>query len=191
MDNFYFVAKPFRAKFTNLGATGRFGPTSIGNYSGQDHEGQVTLESGIQIWTVPYTANYRIEAVGASGGYDNKPNSRSYRGRGARMIGIFPLNSGDRIKILVGQEGGINLKSQSSGGGGGSFVVKYDNNPLIIAGGGCGINNADQHYSTSDGSTSTSGNSGHGGGEWPGGKDGHGATTADNGNSGKILSNPI
>ena len=28
------------------------------------------LSSGIQQWTVPYTGDYRIEAVGAAGGYD-------------------------------------------------------------------------------------------------------------------------
>lgn len=106
------------------------------------------------------------------------------------MVGTFALNKGERIKILVGQEGGINIyKYTSSGGGGGSFVVKYDDTPLIIAGGAGGIQDADRNYPKSDGSTSTSGNSGHGGSEWPGGKDGNGAKTADNSNSGnQILS---
>ena len=58
----------FKAVFTNLGASGRLGPTSLGShYSGQDHDGQVTLVSGIQRWTVPYTGDYKIEAVGATG----------------------------------------------------------------------------------------------------------------------------
>jgi len=182
----YVTAIPFTARFTNLGATGRFGPTSIGShYDGKYHQGQVTLSSGIQIWTVPYTAKYTIEAVGASGGYDTRTNSQSYRGRGARMIGIFTLNTGDRIKILVGQEGPRST-IHGSGGGGGSFVVKFDNTSLIIAGGGGGIEYAAQRYSSSDGSASTSGNNGHGGSAWPGGVNGHGATTADSGSSGNI-----
>ena len=57
------------AVFTNLGASGRYGPTTLGSsYTGQDHDGQVTLSSGIQLWTVPFTGDYQIEAVGAAGG---------------------------------------------------------------------------------------------------------------------------
>lgn len=182
---YLFTAKKFKAKFTNLGATGRLGPTSIGShYRGGDHGRQVTLSSGIQIWTVPYTSKYRIEAVGASGGYDTYSSSRSYRGQGALIIGSFTLNKGDRIKILVGQEGGVNFKSYSTGGGGGSFVVTYDNTPLIIAGGGAGIHSAEQHHPRSDGSIKTLGHYGHGGSEWAGGRDGNGATIADTSNSG-------
>ena len=59
------------AKFTTLGATGRLGPTSVGmNYNGQDHEQQVTVNKGIQMWKVPATGMYTIEATGAAGGYD-------------------------------------------------------------------------------------------------------------------------
>ena len=97
--------------FSNLNATGRYGPTSLGSYyTGQDHDGQVALSSGIQQWTVPYTGDYRIEAIGAAGGYDKGINSSQYRGRGARMIGTFRLNKGEVIQVLVGQEGGINKR---------------------------------------------------------------------------------
>ena len=59
------------AKFTALGATGRLGPTSVGNYyHGQDHEGQVTVNKGIQMWKIPATGMYTIEAAGAAGGHD-------------------------------------------------------------------------------------------------------------------------
>ena len=55
--------------FTNLGKIGSEGPKSIGShYKDQDHNGQVTVFSGIQVWTVPRTGEYRIEAIGASGG---------------------------------------------------------------------------------------------------------------------------
>ena len=174
----------FNAVFTNLGASGRFGPTSLGShYTGQDHDGQVTLSSGIQQWTVPFTGDYRIKAIGAAGGYDARPNSTQYRGRGARMIGTFSLSKGEIIKILVGQEGGINSISQSAGGGGGTFVVRGSNTPLIIAGGGGGIENSRTRHGGCDASTSTTGNPGYK--SWTGGSNGHGAQTADSDNSGK------
>ena len=134
----------FKAVFTNLGASGRFGPTTLGShYTDQDHGGQVKLSSGIQKWTVPYTGEYRIEAIGAAGGYGKTSNKQgsivSYRGRGARMIGTFTLSEGEIIQILVGQEGTINNSPRfpfASGGGGGTFVVRGGSTPLIIAGGG-------------------------------------------------------
>ena len=175
----------FKAVFTNFGATGRLGPSSLGGYySGQDHDGQVTLVSGIQHWVAPYPAAYKIEAVGAAGGYDRYSNSRQYRGRGARMIGTFSLVKGERIKILVGQEGGINRGGNTAGGGGGTFVVRGSNTPLIIAGGGGGIEAMRSRHTGCDASTSTSGRPGYR--SWSGGSGGQGATTADNDNSGNI-----
>ena len=73
---------------------------------------------------MPYTGDYRIEAIGAAGGYDPFQSSAQYRGRGAIMIGTFRLNKGEVIQIIVGQEGGINKQEWSSGGGGGTFVVR-------------------------------------------------------------------
>ncbi|XP_022801199.1 uncharacterized protein LOC111338912 isoform X2 [Stylophora pistillata] len=176
--------KVFRkAIFTNLGASGRFGPTSFGShYTGQDHDGQVTLSSGIQQWTVPYTGDYRIEAIGAAGGFDTGINNAQYRGRGARMIGTFSLNQGEVIQILVGQEGEINKQSISSGGGGGTFVVRGANNPLIIAGGGGGTHALVSRHSGCDASSVSRGNPGYR--SWSGGRNGHGAQTADAHNSG-------
>ena len=77
--------RPFQATFTNLGANGRYGPTSLGaHYAGRDHEHMVTITNGIQYWTVPYSGTYQITAVGAAGGYDKK-------GPGARGILFFSL----------------------------------------------------------------------------------------------------
>ena len=132
---------------------------------------------------MPYTGDYRIEAIGAAGGYDKVPNSAQYRGRGARMIGTFRLNKGEVIRILVGQEGGINKARRSSGGGGGTFVVRGTNTPLIIAGGGGGIESAYSRHSGCDASTGSSGNPGYR--SWSGGSNGHGAQTADTSYSGK------
>ncbi|RMX60367.1 hypothetical protein pdam_00024101, partial [Pocillopora damicornis] len=110
----------FQAIFTNLGAVGREGPKSLGSYyAGQDQDGQVTLSKGIQLWTVPYTGKYRIETIGAAGGYHPfATGSPQYRGRGTIMIGTFELNKGDAIQILVGQEGGIGGGRNGPGGGG-------------------------------------------------------------------------
>ena len=170
--------------FSNLNAIGRYGPTSLGSYyAGHDHDGQVALSSGIQQWTVPYTGDYRIEAIGAAGGYNRQINSSQYRGRGARMIGTFRLNKGEVIQVLVGQEGGINKGSYSSGGGGGTFVVRGANTPLIIAGGGGGVLYVYSRHTECDASSNTSGNPGYG--SWSGGSNGHDAQTAYSGLSGK------
>ena len=133
---------------------------------------------------MPYTADYKIEAIGAAGGYDIYTNSGQYRGRGAKMKGTFRLFKGEKIQVLVGQEGGINRQSHSSGGGGGTFVVRGSNTPLIIAGGGGGIESAYSRHSGCDASTGTAGNIGYR--SWSGGSAGQGATVADSSNSGEM-----
>ena len=131
-----------------------------------------------------HTRVYRIEAIGAAGGYDRYSSRGQYQGRGARMNGTFRLLKGETIHILVGQEGGINTQSQSSGGGGGTFVVRGSITPLIIAGGGGDIENAYSRHSGCDASTGTTGN--HGYRSWSGGSGGQGAKTADSSNSGEL-----
>ena len=116
--------------FTNAGATGYNGPTQAqlnSAYSGTNLAGSVTSTSGIQVWTVPTTGVYTIDARGARGG--SYPG-RTAGGNGARMVGTFNLTAGQQIKILVGQEG------YYGSGGGGSFVATSANVPLIVAGGG-------------------------------------------------------
>jgi hypothetical protein len=118
--------------FTNCSATGQYGPSQgqVNNaYAGTNLAGNVTSSNGIQLWTVPATGAYRIEAFGAQGGGNNN------FGRGAQMRGDFNLTAGQQLQILVGQSGGY---SQSGSGGGGSFVVTSNNLPLVIAGGGGG-----------------------------------------------------
>ena len=134
---------------------------------------------------MPYTGDYRIEAVGAAGGYDKTSNSAQYRGRGARMVGTFSLSKGEVIQILVGQEGGRNKLSITAGGGGGTFVVRGSNTPLIIAGGGGGAHDQRSRHAGFDASTSTTGNPGYK--SWSGGSNGHGAQTADDNNAGKDI----
>ncbi|ETN99760.1 hypothetical protein RFI_37707, partial [Reticulomyxa filosa] len=72
------IAISYSPTFTNLGATGRNGPTSLNTYyANQCHEKHVTLQNGIQMWTVPCTGKYKIIAYGARGGDNN-----SYRKHG-------------------------------------------------------------------------------------------------------------
>ena len=125
---------------------------------------------------MPYTGQYKIEAVGAAGGYDNYQNSAQYRGRGARMVGTFNLSQGEMIQILVGQEGKIRSNSTGSGGGGGTFVVTGSNTPLIVAGGGGGLKAIKSRHYGCDANTSMSGNRGSKS-LWSGGSNGGGGTT--------------
>jgi alpha-tubulin suppressor-like RCC1 family protein len=122
--------------FTNAGVSGRSGPTQVdANYTGTALQGAVTVNTqGIQEWTVPYKALYRIEVLGARGGSIQGFFSG---GRGARSVGVFDLNVSTQLKILVGQEG-VNASAAGAGGGGGSFVTYADNVALLVAGGGGG-----------------------------------------------------
>ncbi|MFP4459520.1 MAG: hypothetical protein ACLFSQ_08035 [Candidatus Zixiibacteriota bacterium] len=157
--------------FTNCGASGRTGPTLTqcrSSYSTSWDDTYLSMGSqGIQLWTVPRTGTYRIEAWGAEGG-----GTRG--GLGARMRGDFDLTEGDVLKILVGQSGGGSGYNYT-GGGGGSFVTTSSDGPLIIAGGGAGAattTTRDQHgrTETSGGTTycytycGTPGTGGSGGG---------------------------
>src|SRR3954471_24169638 len=59
--------------FTTCGATGQAGPNqgqvSAAYTTGNTLNGQVTVSGqGIQLWVVPASGNYKIQAVGASGG---------------------------------------------------------------------------------------------------------------------------
>ena len=66
IETIFFIEETF--VFTNLGARRETGPTNTSGYLGTPLEGQVTLDNGIQIWTVPVTTGtYVIEVSGASG----------------------------------------------------------------------------------------------------------------------------
>jgi hypothetical protein len=135
------------ATFTTGGTTGKDGPSLAAAQSGLTGTGVDAWKNnttffnttgGIQLWTVPTTGTYRIEAWGAQGG--GGTDSRSIPGGfGARMRGDFSLTSGEVIRILVGQTGAATF----GGGGGGTFVVRapYNNTGsiLVIAGGGSGM----------------------------------------------------
>ncbi|PFX16804.1 EGF-like repeat and discoidin I-like domain-containing protein 3 [Stylophora pistillata] len=159
----YGCVQEFTAVFTNLGKSGSQGPDAVGShYTGQDHDGQVTVSNGTQLWTVPRTGEYRIEAIGASGGYDEDSDIKN-GGRGARMIGNFNLSKNEIIRVLVGQKGRRrkNNTKKTAGGGGGTFVVRGSNTPLIIAGGGGGIRKMSEQHLGCDASINTTGSAGY------------------------------
>ncbi|XP_028519255.1 leukocyte tyrosine kinase receptor [Exaiptasia diaphana] len=128
--------------FTSLGASGSKGPTNTTQYSGSNLQGQVQLVKGTQLWTIPQTGKYVIKANGASGGNGTSSGCGRWTkgGRGASITGTFSLQKGNKLKIIVGQQGltQLNFPVAPGGGGGGTFVTLSDNTPLIIAAGGGG-----------------------------------------------------
>ncbi|XP_068747212.1 leukocyte tyrosine kinase receptor-like [Montipora capricornis] len=160
--------------FTTLGARGRTGPTSTAGYKGTSLESQVILDKGIQIWTVPVTGTYVIEASGASGANGTCAASLLWKlgGLGAKITGTFPLVRGTQLKVLVGQEGGTiaHLADRPGGGGGGSFVTLMDDSPLIIAGGGGGGGTARDNFKDGDPGQATRNGSQCGGTQGGGGQ---------------------
>jgi hypothetical protein len=165
--------------FTHCGATGSIGPTQTqvnNTYSSTNLAGAVgTTTSGIQTWTVPYSGNYRIQCIAASGG-TSSAGATYGPGQGAFLQGDFALVGGEVLRILVGQQGEDGSSTAPGGGGGGSFVVRapYTGtaNALIVAGGGSGAGT----YSSAPGLTTTSG------GNAPSG--GLGGTNGDGGDGG-------
>ena len=125
----------FNVRFTTLGAQGPTGPTDTSGYQGTTLQGKVRLKNGIQIWQVPMTGSYVIEAWGASGAEGRVANEARPGGKGAYMKGTFSLTSGTLLKILVGQ---ACRALTAGGGGGGTFITSSSNTALIVAGGGGG-----------------------------------------------------
>jgi hypothetical protein len=96
---------------------------------------------GYQIWTVPATATYEIEAAGARSGIVNYPTNtpKKYWG-GAIIKGRYNLTQGQKVVMVVGQPaltpGAAATAYNGPGGGGGTyFVLSGSNIPIIIAGG--------------------------------------------------------
>ena len=140
--------------FTTLDGKEETGPASTSGYAGTSLDGKVTLSNGTQIWSVPVTGRYIIEAFGASGANGTDFNQSEWRigGLGAKMEGTFTLAKGAKLKILIGQEGHrtADFSDKPGGGGGGTFVTLLDDTPLIIAGGGGGGGTPRMQYEDSD-----------------------------------------
>jgi len=147
--------------FTTAGKTGPTGPTLTevrASYSTTWDETYLNMTSqGVQLWTVPETKNYYIDARGAGGG-------GSWGGTGARIADTFSLTKGEVIRIVVGQAG-ANDGNAASSGGGGTFVVRSTGNTnadiLVIAGGGGGSEGDPTGRTIGNASTGTSGIDGY------------------------------
>ncbi|GAB5387676.1 MAG: hypothetical protein Alpg2KO_06440 [Alphaproteobacteria bacterium] len=143
--------------FTNCGHSGPTGPNQTNcrndaqyTEAWTDDDTYYTVTAGIQLWTVPETGTYRIEAAGAEGGFFSG-NGGFYGGKGYRWSGEFDLTQGDQIQIVVGHRG---QDGSHCGGGGGSFVVS-GSTPLIVAGGGGGCGNQDDGFDAVSGTSGT------------------------------------
>ncbi|XP_078365468.1 uncharacterized protein LOC144649759 [Oculina patagonica] len=137
-------------RFTTLGMQGNSGPISTAGYANTSLHGTVTLNQGIQIWTVPFTALYTLTVAGASGG-----DSLTSGGYGAIIGGEVRLTEGIKLHLLIGQKG-LN-GSSGAGGGGGTFVAFSDNTLLAVAGGGGGGSNQITAMNGDNGQTSRNG----------------------------------
>jgi hypothetical protein len=181
--------------FTNGGASGRFGPTLsnlLSSYNTSLYPWLTDVNifdviNGYQLWTVPSSGTYRIEAAGAQGGDANDPG-----GRGARMRGDFVLSKDEVIQVIVGQKGesGPSSCCNGAGGGGGTFVLKapYNTNAsiLVIAGGGGGDDSSSGDFPF-DAVTGTSGTNGQAGAS--GGFNGQGGSSSSGGGGAGFLGN--
>lgn len=84
-----------------------------------------------EIFIVPYTGTYTIEAAGAQGAIGNLCSTEedgSEGGKGAVIQSEFNLNAGDKLHLIVGGKGTndtTNCDENTTGaGGGGSFIFK-------------------------------------------------------------------
>ncbi|XP_074619093.1 uncharacterized protein LOC141877943 [Acropora palmata] len=135
--------------FSALGAQGNAGPASTADYTNTTLEGTVTLDKGIQIWTVPFSASYYLIVAGASGGRSNLKGG----GSGAVISGTMQLVKGTKLRILVGQRGMKGGTQTAGGGGGGTFVTRSNGrvNVLVAAAGGGG--GGGSYFTSKDGDT--------------------------------------
>jgi hypothetical protein len=177
--------------FTNANATGRLGPTwsaiksaySSASWTQNDKYLNMTNDNGIQLWTVPRTGNYKIQAIGAAG-----INNRNYcKGRDIEIT--IKLNKDEIIRILVGQMGSKGAYNNQSGGGGGTFVVRgtqSEPNAILVAGGGGGSSESNYNNVKNENSNAAAPNSGYGNDGCEGG--GSGGSDGSGGNANSVHS---
>lgn len=140
---------------------GQYGPTLGNLYNTYSNTGNTWLTNtnfftvpgawqGYQVWTVPHTGRYQITAAGSRSGvittFSGNTTYGNAHGRGAVIQGVFSLQRGQKLTLVVGQPSANTTQPStysSPGGGGGSFVALgniaqgFANvTPLVIAGGG-------------------------------------------------------
>lgn len=84
-------------QFTSCGQEfGRFGPTGpMCNFTYQFTNVRISVEDGMQIWTVPKTGRYRMVVKAPSG----QQFQQSVAGRGAVVRGEFKVRRGVQLKV--------------------------------------------------------------------------------------------
>ena len=169
-DAYTFSPNPFT--FTNAGLYGKDGPDLTATKTAYGASGwwqtstnfnQVSGKQGFQLWTVPSTGTYTIEAKGAQGGYRNTGttynanNTAVAPGNGATVKATFALTKGATVVLIVGQSAPREPHWPSGiGGGGASWVLKpgaftSNNDVYLVAGGGGGSGSANYVTSTPQG----------------------------------------
>ncbi|OZC04865.1 hypothetical protein X798_08167 [Onchocerca flexuosa] len=98
---------PYVYNITSCGQRGASQPTSENCESFYNHSAtkavlQNNTSNGFQKWIVPKTAEYRIEAYGASGGHLVQQTINNY---GGQVITVLNLTVAMELNILVGQMG--------------------------------------------------------------------------------------
>lgn len=168
--------------FTNCGRNGRYGPTiaqmtshyesnygtgmwwSNTNFLDTATDATNNNEvSGVQVMSIPVTGTYRLTLQAPRTKYQS-----STQRRGAKLAVDVSLVKGEKMYVVVGQQGEIG--SYNGGGSGGTFVFKLQNHEaassdfeLIAAAGGAGgqgPNNASNGNARTDASLTSSGNAG-------------------------------
>ena len=141
--------------FTNAGAMGRSGPTLTNVRDAYSTAAWANTylnmigDNGIQLWTVPKTGKYTIDAYGGG---------TPCGGAGGRIKGDFTLTKNSVLSIVCGQVGTASTWANSGwyaeGGGGGTYVCVGDRikvNMLCVAGGGGGSTNSESSNLRSNG----------------------------------------
>lgn len=161
----YTMTFPFT--FTNMGATGANGPSTI-TYSPIPGNGTayvLTLTGGIQYWTVPTTRSYSFSIAGAGSTAPTSANAVK-TGYGFVQTATYSLTAGTKIAILVGQQGAnFGSFTSSTAGNGGTFVARYVGTTytLLFASGGAGGPGAEANAGANGALNGNSGTSGRAG----------------------------
>jgi hypothetical protein len=166
------------ATFTPGGASGTQGPnitqarSGVGNPPWAPTYLNMSV-NGVMLWTVPRTATYRIQCIGAGGGEGGST--------GISVQGDVSLTQGAVLKLVVGQAG---QNVGKFGGGGGSYVATNANSPIMVAGGGGGTHPGFGVNGNMSATVSNNGQVGLASGGSSGGSGGGGGTGQGSGGSG-------
>ena len=181
---------------TTCGSTGPTGPTPTqfaNTYSSNPLYSNLSEYFGYQSFVIPSTGSYEFTVKGSAGGVwttspmtgtlaASCPTLDGYtRLPGATVTGIYTLNQGDVVTVVVGQRGGDdnNTVANCPGGGGGTFVtlgnitaIQNNTDTLLFAAGGGGGAGYQQSDAAQESFTAGIGQSTPSGGSCPGGEAG-------------------